>query len=48
LVPDNQLITQEVINWSLTDQVIRGEIRLSIEYGSDTEAALRILGEIAV
>ncbi|WP_201220945.1 mechanosensitive ion channel domain-containing protein [Halochromatium roseum] len=47
LVPNNQLITQEVINWSLTDQVIRGEIRLSIEYGSDIEAALRILAEIA-
>ncbi|MCF7979707.1 MAG: mechanosensitive ion channel, partial [Chromatiaceae bacterium] len=47
LVPNNQLITQEVINWSLTDQVIRGEIRLSIEYCSDIEAALRILAEIA-
>lgn len=47
LVPNNQLITQEVINWSLTDQVIRGEIRLSIDYGSNAEAALRILAEIA-
>ncbi|NCC94443.1 MAG: mechanosensitive ion channel, partial [Opitutae bacterium] len=47
LVPNNQLITREVINWTLSDQVNRGEIRLSIEYGSDTEAALRILAEVA-
>ncbi|MEA1049699.1 mechanosensitive ion channel [Lamprobacter modestohalophilus] len=47
LVPNNQLITQDVINWTLSDQVNRGEIRLSIDYGSDTEAALRILAEIA-
>jgi potassium efflux system protein len=47
LVPNNQLITQEVINWTLSDQVNRGEIRLSIEYGSDNEAALRILADVA-
>lgn len=47
LVPNSQLITREVINWTLSDQVNRGEIRLSIEYGSDTQTALRILAEVA-
>ena len=46
LVPNNQLITGEVINWTLSDQINRGEILISIEFGSDTETALRILHEV--
>lgn len=46
LVPNNQLITGEVINWTLSDQINRGEILISIESGSDTETALRILHEV--
>ncbi len=47
LVPNKQLITGEVINWTLSDQINRGEILVSIDYGSDTETALRILREVA-
>ncbi|MFE8033427.1 mechanosensitive ion channel domain-containing protein [Thiohalocapsa marina] len=47
LVPNKQLITSEVINWTLSDQINRADILVSIEYGSDTETALRILGEVA-
>jgi potassium efflux system protein len=47
LVPNKQLITSEVINWTLSDQVNRAEILISVDYGSDTETALRILGEVA-
>jgi potassium efflux system protein len=47
LVPNKQLITGEVINWTLSDQINRGEILVSIEYGSDTQAALRIVREAA-
>ncbi len=46
LVPNNQLITGEVINWTLSDQINRGEILISIASGSDTETALRILHEV--
>ena len=46
LVPNNQLITGEVINWTLSDQINRGEILISIESGSNTETALRILHEV--
>jgi potassium efflux system protein len=46
LVPNKELITGEVINWTLSDQINRGEILVSIEYGSDTETALRILDAV--
>ncbi|WP_200388209.1 mechanosensitive ion channel domain-containing protein [Thiocapsa imhoffii] len=46
LVPNKQLITGEVVNWTLSDQTNRGEILVSIDYGNDTEQALRILHEV--
>lgn len=43
LIPNKQLITGEVINWTLTDQINRVDIPVSIAYGSDTELALRVI-----
>ncbi len=47
LVPNKELITGRVINWTLSDQVNRIVIPVGVEYGSDTRKALRILGEVA-
>lgn len=47
LVPNKNFITQELLNWSLSDQTTRIMIRVGIAYGSDPEKALKILGELA-
>jgi len=43
LVPNKNFITQELLNWSLSDQTTRILINLGIAYGSDVERALRIM-----
>jgi potassium efflux system protein len=47
LVPNKELITGRVINWTLSDQVNRIVIPVGIEYGSDTRKALRLLADVA-
>ncbi|WP_415893752.1 mechanosensitive ion channel domain-containing protein [Neptuniibacter sp. PT8_73] len=48
LVPNKNFITQELLNWSLSDQTTRIMIQLGIAYGSDAQKALDILEEVAV
>jgi potassium efflux system protein len=47
LVPNKNFITQEVVNWSLSDQTTRILINVGIAYGSDVDRAMLILEEIA-
>jgi potassium efflux system protein len=47
LVPNKNFITQEVVNWSLSDQTTRILINVGIAYGSDVDRAMLILKEIA-
>ncbi len=47
LVPNKNFITQEVINWSLSDQTTRILINLGIAYGSNVDRAMLILEEVA-
>ncbi len=43
LIPNENLITTDVINWSYTDRNVRLKIPVSISYGDDPEQAMAIL-----
>ena len=47
VVPNKEFVTSRLINWSLSDAVLRIEIRVGIAYGSDTEKALEVLKAVA-
>ncbi len=43
IVPNKEFITGRLINWSLSDNIIRIKIPVGIAYGSDTELAEKLL-----
>jgi potassium efflux system protein len=43
IVPNREFITGQVINWTLTDQVVRLQLPIRIAYGSDTQLAERLI-----
>ncbi|HET9596772.1 MAG TPA: mechanosensitive ion channel domain-containing protein [Anaeromyxobacteraceae bacterium] len=43
IVPNGNLISTEVVNWTLTDRTRRVEIAVSVAYGSDPEEVRRLL-----
>ncbi len=47
LVPNKEFITQRLLNWSLSDTLMRVVINVGVAYGTDVEKAMRILHEIA-
>ncbi len=47
IVPNKEFVTGRLINWTLSDQVLRVEIPIGIAYGSDTKLARRLLHEVA-
>jgi len=47
VVPNKIFITEQLTNWSLSDQVTRVVIKVGIAYGSDCEKAHSLLLEIA-
>jgi potassium efflux system protein len=47
IVPNKDLITERLLNWTLTDSINRIEIKVGIAYGSDTDLACRLLKETA-
>lgn len=48
VVPNSNLITNEVINWTLSDNVKRIEVKIGAAYGSDLQKVVDILNEVAV
>jgi small-conductance mechanosensitive channel len=46
IVPNGQLISNEVINWTLSDQKRRIELKIGVAYESDTRLVMRLLSEI--
>lgn len=48
LIPNETLITNEVINWSYSDRNVRIKIPVSISYDNDPELALALLREAAM
>ena len=47
VVPNKEFITGRLINWTLSDNVLRREFIVGIAYGSDIEKAEKILYEVA-
>ncbi len=45
IVPNKRFITEDVINWTLSDPVTRLDIMVGIAYGSNTELALQTMTE---
>ena len=45
-IPNKELITQKVTNWTLTDTITRIIIPIGIAYGSDTEKAREIMQKV--
>lgn len=43
LIPNENLITSEVINWSYSDRLVRMKIPVQISYDSDPEQAMQIM-----
>ncbi len=47
IVPNANLISGEVINWTLSDQMRRGDIDVGVAYGSDTRQVREVLLKVA-
>lgn len=47
IIPNKEFVTGQVINWSLTDTVLRTLIPVGVAYGSDLELTYNTLLEIA-
>jgi potassium efflux system protein len=47
LIPNKELITGRLLNWTLSDEMTRILIQVGIAYGSDVDKAMEILLELA-
>lgn len=47
IVPNKAFVTDQLINWSLSDNVIRATIRLGVAYGSDLDQVRELLLRVA-
>jgi len=47
MIPNGDLITREVINWTFSDRFARLKLPVGVAYGSDTNQVLGILMEVA-
>jgi len=47
IIPNKKFITEDVMNWTLTDDINRVVIEVGVAYGSDTELARQLLLKVA-
>ncbi|MFK5925032.1 MAG: mechanosensitive ion channel [Desulfuromusa sp.] len=47
IVPNSQMISQKVINWTLTNRRVRVVVPVGVAYGSDLEKVLAILTDVS-
>lgn len=47
VIPNTELVTSKVVNWTLQDTKIRGQLPVGVAYGSDVNKVRAILLEIA-
>jgi len=47
LIPNEDIITQQVINWSYSDRAIRIRIKVGISYRSDVRKAMQLMSDAA-
>lgn len=48
VVPNNNLISNDLINWTLSDSIKRVEVLIGVAYGTDPNLVLKILKDCAV
>jgi len=46
VIPNKDLITGRVINWTLSDSVNRAELTVGVAYGTDTRRVIELLREL--
>ncbi|MFC1579206.1 mechanosensitive ion channel family protein, partial [Pseudomonadota bacterium] len=46
LVPNKEFITQQLLNWSLSDQVTRWVLEVGVAYGTDLDKAMGLVSEV--
>jgi len=47
VVPNKEFVTGRLINWSLSDPILRIDVPVGIAYGSDTDKAIEVLRHVA-
>jgi potassium efflux system protein len=47
VVPNKEFVTNKLVNWSLSDAILRVDIPVGIAYGSDTQKAMEVLYRVA-
>jgi potassium efflux system protein len=47
LIPNKELVTGQVVNWTLSEPVVRTSIDVGVAYGSDITQTMTILKEVA-
>ncbi len=47
IVPNREFITSQLVNWTLSDSVLRVVVKVGIAYGSDTKKAEELLHKVA-
>jgi potassium-dependent mechanosensitive channel len=47
IIPNKEFITGKVINWTLSDRVLRLSIQIGLNYGADVAHVMRLLQDIA-
>lgn len=45
LIPNSLFLEKKVVNWTLTDNLVRHKISLGVAYGSDTESVAALIAE---
>jgi small-conductance mechanosensitive channel len=48
VVPNSQLISEEVINWTMSDDRRRIDVPVGVAYGSDPEQVIELLKKVAI
>lgn len=46
VVPNKEFVTGQLVNWTLSDRLLRSIVPIGIAYGSDTNKALQIFNDI--
>ena len=47
IVPNNFFLSRTILNWTLSNEVIRGEIIVGVRYGSPTDKVAKLIGQAA-
>jgi potassium efflux system protein len=47
IVPNKTFITEQFVNWTLSDQILRVTVKVGVAYGSDTQRVCGILADVA-